>query len=89
MKVKELIDQLKLLDPDAFVVVAGFETQCTGLVAEADTIKECMTIPVRADRMSGDRTLAKDGSPSVWLGWGDDYRTEYFVSAIDDTDELA
>ena len=62
---KELIDQLKRLDPDAYVVVAGFENQCTGHVAEADTIKECMTIPVRADSMSGDRTLAKDGSPSV------------------------
>ncbi|AEZ48511.1 hypothetical protein STBHUCCB_p580 (plasmid) [Salmonella enterica subsp. enterica serovar Typhi str. P-stx-12] len=58
-------------------------------MAEADTIKECMTIPVRANSMSGDRTLAKDGSPSVQLRGGDDYRTEYFVSAIDDTDELA
>ena len=89
MKVKELIAQLQLHDPEAVVVVAGFETQSTGLVAEADTIKECVTVSVKADSMTGDRSLAKEGSPSVWLGWGDDYRTEFFVSAITDPDELA
>ena len=55
MKVKELIAQLQLHDPDAVVVIAGFETQSTGLVAEADTIKECVTVPVQADSMTGDR----------------------------------
>ncbi|WP_411697339.1 hypothetical protein [Citrobacter freundii] len=89
MKVKELIAQLQLHDPDAVVVIAGFEPQSTGLVAEADTIKECVTVPVQADSMTGDRSLAKEGSPSVWLGWGNDYRTEFFVSAINDPDELA
>ena len=29
MKVKELIAQLQLHDPDAVVVIAGFETQST------------------------------------------------------------
>lgn len=89
MKVKELIAQLQLLDPNAVVIVAGFETQSTGLVAEADTIKECWTVPVRADSMSGDRSLAKEGTPSVWLGWGNDYRTGFFVNAINEPDELA
>ena len=89
MKVKELIAQLQLHDPEAVVVVAGFETQSTGLVAEADTIKECVTVSVKADSMTGVRSLENEGSPSVWLGWGDDYRTEFFVSAITDPDELA
>jgi len=89
MKVNELIAQLQLLDPNAIVIVAGFETQCTVLVAEADTIIECVTVPVRADSMSGDRSLAKEGTPSIWLGWGDDYRTEFFANAIAEPDRLA
>lgn len=89
MKVKELIVQLQLLDPNAVVIVAGFETQSTVLVAEADTIIECVTEPVLAGSMAGDRSLAKEGSPSVWLGWGDDYRTEFFVNSIAEPDGLA
>ncbi|AIJ10622.1 hypothetical protein HLX14_004067 [Escherichia coli] len=89
MKVKELIEQLKKLDPEAVVVVAGFETQSTGKVAGADIIKECLTTSCSEDNMQGNRILAQNGTSSVWLGWSGDYRTEYFTRAIDDPDELA
>lgn len=46
MRVKELIVQLQLHGPDAIVVIVGFETQSTGLVAKVDIIKECVTISV-------------------------------------------
>jgi len=39
--------------------------------------------------MAGDRSLAKEGSPLVWLGWGYDYRTEFFVNSIAEADGLA
>ena len=89
MNVKELIAKLQNLDPEAIVVVAGFETQSTGRVAEPDIIKECLTVLTNEDPMEGNRILASDGESSVWIGWGRDYRTEYLISAIDDPDELA
>lgn len=89
MKDKELIDLLQQLDPEAVVVVAGFETQSTGIVAGANIIRECLTTSSREDIMQGNRVLANDGTASVWIGWSNDYRTEYFLRAIDDPDELA
>lgn len=89
MKVKELIEQLQQLDPEAVVVVAGFETQSTGIVAGADIIRECLTTSRYEDTMQGNRVLANDGTASVWIGWSKDSRTEYFSQAIDDPDELA
>ena len=89
MKVKELITQLQNLDPEAIVLVAGFETQSTGRVAEADIIKECLTVSTSEDPMQGNRKLSREGEASVWLGWRKDYRTEYCLRAIDDPDELA
>ncbi|EBG2148453.1 hypothetical protein FIP36_17055 [Salmonella enterica] len=89
MKVKELISKLQVLDPEAVVVVAGFETQSSGYVAEVDAIKECLTTTSKEDCMQGNRILAKNGVGSVWIGWNNDYRTEYFSHAIEDPDELA
>ena len=89
MKVKELITQLQNLDPEAIVLVAGFETQSTGRVSEADIIKECLTVSTSEDPMEGNRKLSREGEASVWLGWRKDYRTGYFLRAIDDPDELA
>lgn len=89
MKVKELIDQLQKLDPEAVVVVAGFETQSTGRVAETDLIMQCHTIATSPNVMEGNRNVARDGVSSVWLGWSNDYRTECFINAVNDPDEFA
>lgn len=81
MKVKELQQKLAECDPEAIVLVAGFETTATLAVAEADAIISCTTEPCSEDSMSGNRVLSSCGNPSIWIGWSKDYRTESFMYA--------
>jgi len=82
MKVKQLQALLANEDPDAEVVIAGFETHTSPDVAEADLIIRCKTVPSPEDSMMGNRKLQEDGASSVWIGWSKDYRTEYFLGDI-------
>ncbi|GAB7259009.1 hypothetical protein [Dickeya ananatis] len=82
MKIKELQEELSKYDPDATVLVAGFETTATSLVAEADTIIPCSSVPRADEPMSGNRALSVDGNTSIWIGWSKDYRTESFLYSI-------
>lgn len=80
MKVKELREMLAQCDQDATVLIAGFETTATALVAEADTIIPCLSSTHPEEPMSGNRILSVNGSASIWIGWSNDYRTESFIS---------
>ncbi|MEQ0217935.1 hypothetical protein ABLV18_27495 [Klebsiella sp. CN_Kp114] len=86
MKVKELIDLLQKADPEAVVLVAGYETMFTNMVASPDLVKTCKTVPHDVDSMYGNRELSTNGEPSVWIGWSKDYRGEAHIEAIEDPD---
>lgn len=83
MKVKELLALLAEKDPEAVVLISGFEVVGTVYVAEADVIADMQTVPVPAhltDTMTGNRQcVSAGGESSVWIGWHDDYRTESFL----------
>ncbi|MCA7012483.1 hypothetical protein LF934_07460 [Dickeya dadantii] len=82
MKVSELQVLLAKCDPDATVLVAGFETAASRWVAEANMVTPCTSLPAQADPMSGNRCISNDGNPSVWIGWSEDYRTETFLDTV-------
>lgn len=86
MKVKELLKLLENTDPEAVVLVAGYETMFTNMVASPDLVKTCKTVPHDVDSMSGNRELSTDGEPSVWIGWSKDYRGAAHIEAIEDPD---
>ncbi|MGB3251624.1 hypothetical protein [Buttiauxella gaviniae] len=83
MKIKELQEILASCDPDATVLIAGFETTASAFVAEADTVVKCnSTYSEEGDHFSGDREVTLTGDNSVWIGWSDDYRTESFLREL-------
>lgn len=84
MKVKELLAFLANEDPEATVVVSGFETVATNYVAEVNLIATCVTVETKPDAMSGDRRIEVGGQPTIWLGWKGDYRTQSLLEAIAD-----
>ncbi|HFV9916539.1 TPA: hypothetical protein ACISXX_004813 [Salmonella enterica subsp. diarizonae serovar 61:l,v:z35] len=81
MKVKELIAMLKEIDPEAIVLISGYETAGGTEVAEADFLVEMQSIFLdKADNLTGNRRVVPSGGEdSVWLGWKDDYRTKMFL----------
>ncbi|MBA0170455.1 hypothetical protein [Pectobacterium versatile] len=79
MKVKELQKYLAACDPDNIILIAGFETVSTMLVAEPDLVIQCKSVPYKEDAMSGNRCVCSNGDSSVWIGWNNDYRTEHFL----------
>ncbi|MCK8417616.1 hypothetical protein [Erwinia amylovora] len=91
MKVKELLTLLAEKDPEAVVLIAGFETDSTPYAAEADTVADMQTVPAAphiADPMTGNRQcVSSGGEPSVWIGWQGDYRTETFIRIARNPDE--
>ncbi len=71
----KVIAKLSTLDPETLVVVDGFETSlCPGPVAEVDLVVHCQTVERDEDPLYGNRKFAKEGAPSVWIGWSKDYR---------------
>ncbi|EFI9807880.1 TPA: hypothetical protein ACWK7L_000507 [Escherichia coli] len=91
MKVKELIAMLTKQDPEAVVLISGYETTGGTEVAEADLLVEMQSVCLeKADNLTGNRKIvSSDGDVSVWLGWKDDYRTKMFLedAQILDKDE--
>ncbi|WP_368744470.1 hypothetical protein [Klebsiella pneumoniae] len=91
MKVKELIAILNERDPEAIVLISGYETIGGTEVAEADLLVEMQSICLeKADNLTGNRkVVSSGGEASVWLGWKDDYRTRMFLedAQIPDKDE--
>lgn len=88
MKVKELQKLLADCDPEATVLISGFETTTTACVAEVDIIELCTSVPAQdVDPMSGDRRVSRSGAQSVWLGWSRDYRTDSFLNILNNPDE--
>lgn len=81
MKVKELIAMLNERDPEAIVLISGYETVGGTEVAEADVLVEMQSICLdKADNLTGNRKVVPSGGDvSVWLGWKDDYRTKMFL----------
>lgn len=81
MKVKELIAMLTKQDPEAVVLISGYETTGGTEVAEADLLVEMQSVCLeKADKLTGNRKIvSSDGDVSVWLGWKDDYRTKMFL----------
>lgn len=84
MKVKDLMALLAKEDPEAAVVVAGFETVASNEVAEVDLLTTCTTAEAREDSMTGNRIVVSQGDPTVWLGWTNDYRTKSFLDVVAD-----
>ncbi|ENH3410722.1 MAG TPA: hypothetical protein VGI71_04020 [Scandinavium sp.] len=82
MKVKELQAMLAGYDPDATVLISGFETTASLWVAEADTVTNCASVLQPETPMLGNRKLSSDGDASVWIGWRNDYRTDTFLHAL-------
>ncbi|EPM1694334.1 hypothetical protein L9F31_004252 [Klebsiella pneumoniae] len=76
MKVKDLIALLQNQDQDAEIVIAGFETVCSKMVAQPDMVIPCLSVAATPDCYEGNRQLSTSGEPSVWIGWSGDYRTE-------------
>ncbi|EQA3290219.1 hypothetical protein ACX0LI_001832 [Salmonella enterica subsp. enterica serovar Newport] len=91
MKVKELIAMLNERDPEAIVLISGYETISGTEVAEADLLIDMQSICLeQADNLTGNRkVVSSGGEDSVWLGWKDDYRTKVFLedAQIPDQDE--
>ncbi|HDT1788021.1 MULTISPECIES: hypothetical protein [Klebsiella pneumoniae complex] len=91
MKVKELIAMLNEIDPEAIVLISGYESIGGTEVAEADLLVEMQSICLhKADNLTGNRKVVSSGGEgSVWLGWKDDYRTRMFLedAQIPDKDE--
>lgn len=81
MKVKELLSLLADKDPEAVVLISGFETVGTAYTAEADMVADMQTVAApHLDTMTGNRQcVSSGGEPSVWIGWQGDYRTAGFV----------
>ncbi|EKA1638890.1 hypothetical protein OJ405_002378 [Salmonella enterica] len=81
MKVKELIAMLNEVDPEAIVLISGYETAGGTEVAEVDLLVEMQSICLdKADNLTGNRrVVSSGGEDSVWLGWKDDYRTKMFL----------
>lgn len=81
MKVKELIAILNERDPEAIVLISGYETAGGMEVAEADLLVDMQSICLeKPDILTGNRKIVpSDGETSVWLGWKDDYRTKMFL----------
>lgn len=73
----------------AKVAVAGFETDASNWIAEADMVILCEAEVCSADSMLGNLKLKKPGSPTVWLGWSKDYRTRSFLDAAANPDEYS
>ncbi|ENE0538331.1 hypothetical protein ACM4N5_003783 [Escherichia coli] len=86
MKVKELIALLQNQDQEAEIVIAGFETVCSKMVAQADIVTPCQTVSVTSDSFAGNRQLSTSGEPSVWIGWSGDYRTEGHRNVLNNPD---
>ncbi|WP_447886160.1 hypothetical protein [Serratia fonticola] len=82
MKVRELQAILAECDPDATVLISGFETTASLWVAEADTVTPCTSVLQPESSTLGNRKLARDGDASVWIGWSNDYRTSSFLDAV-------
>jgi hypothetical protein len=82
MKVKQLAALLANEDPEAEVIVAGFETTASAHAAEADSVLRCKVISCTESSMMGNKKLAADGQSAVWIGWSKDYRTDSFIDAI-------
>jgi hypothetical protein len=88
MKAKDLIAILAK-DPEATVVVAGFETVATNKVAELDTVLPCTTVEATEYNFEGNRKLKRDGERTLWLGWSKDYRTKSFLGAVAEPEEFS
>ncbi|OUK56710.1 hypothetical protein, partial [Enterobacter hormaechei] len=75
MKVKELIAMLNERDPEAIVLISGYETIGGTEVAEADLLIDMQSICLeQADNLTGNRkVVSSGGEDSVWLGWKDDW----------------
>lgn len=82
MKVSELQALLAKCDPNATVLVAGFETTTTLWVAEADLTIQCKSVPKHEDIFAGNRNISLNGDAAIWIGWSKDYRTESFLDAV-------
>lgn len=76
MKVKELLVLLSSCDPEAIVVVDGYEAVQGPELAEVDLVSLCKSVETREEAMTGNREMSDDGIPSVWIGWSKDYRTD-------------
>ncbi|MCN9478571.1 hypothetical protein NGE51_27580, partial [Klebsiella pneumoniae] len=70
MKVKELIAMLNERDPEAIVLISGYETIGGTEVAEADVLVEMQSICLdKADNLTGNRKVVPSGGEvSVWEG---------------------
>lgn len=82
MKVKELQAMLAECDPEATVLISGFETTASLWVAEADTVTTCVSVVQTETPTLGNRKLSSEGDASVWIGWRNDYRTNTFLNAV-------
>lgn len=89
MKVKDLMALLAKEDPEAVVVVAGFETVASNDVAEVDLLTSCTTAESLKDSMTGNRRVVSQGDATVWLGWTEDYRTRSFLDVVANPAEYA
>ncbi|HHH1744447.1 TPA: hypothetical protein ACPY9J_004081 [Yersinia enterocolitica] len=87
MKIRELQEILANYDPEATVLVAGFETTASSWVAEVDLVTPCTSVLQKESEMLGNRKLTHIGDPSVWIGWSKDYRTESFLYAVVNPEE--
>lgn len=76
MKVKDLQALLSVCDPEATVVVDGYESVHSPELAEVDLVSLCKSDEKLEDPVTGNRMLSDSGIPSVWIGWSKDYRTE-------------
>lgn len=88
MKVKEMIEILRKQDQDAEVVIAGYETMYSIVVAQADLVKTCKTVSCEPVHLEGNRKLSSQGESSVWIGCSEDYRTQAHLEAIDDPESM-
>lgn len=87
MKVRELQALLTECNPDATVLISGFETTASLWVAEADTVTPCVSVSQPESSTLGNRKLASDGEASVWIGWRNDYRTNSLLDAVANPEE--
>ena len=76
MKVKDLQTLLSVCDPEATVVVDGYESVLGPELAEVDLVSICRSVEKLEDPVTGNRMLSDSGISSVWIGWSKDYRTE-------------
>lgn len=89
MKVKDLQAILAAADPEATVAVAGFETTASTWLAEVDVVVPCTTNACPEVPMTGNLKLKSEGTPTIWIGWSKDYRTDSFQAAVANPDDWA